>query len=77
MLLVKKSIDQEPPYLMRQICVLQWEEIKTKNSWAKHQLCGRGDNKINCYRRHESIYKFGLSGCLSVCLFLSNKRQNG
>ena len=28
----KKYIDQEPPYLMRQICVLQWEEIKTKNS---------------------------------------------
>jgi len=25
---------------MRQICVLQWEEIKTKNSGAKHQLCG-------------------------------------
>ena len=21
----KKYIDQEPPYLMRQICVLQWE----------------------------------------------------
>ena len=31
---VKKYIDQEPPYLMRQICVLQWEEIKTKNSGA-------------------------------------------
>ena len=30
----KKYIDQEPPYLMRQICVLQWEEIKTKNSGA-------------------------------------------
>ena len=28
--------DQEPPYLMRQICVLQWEEIKTKNSGATH-----------------------------------------
>ena len=28
----KKCIDQEPPYLMRQICVLQWEEIKTNNS---------------------------------------------
>ena len=27
----KKYIDQEPPYLMRQICVLQWEEIKTNN----------------------------------------------
>ena len=24
-----------------------------------------------------SIYKFGLSGCLFVCLFVSNKRQNG
>ena len=47
---VKKYIDQEPPYLMRQICVLQWEEIKTKNSGAKHQLCGRGANEIYCYR---------------------------
>ena len=26
---------------------------------------------------HLSIYKFGLSVCLSVCLFVSNKRQNG
>ena len=34
----KKYIDQEPPYLMRQICVLQWEEIKTKNSGATHQF---------------------------------------
>ena len=25
----------------------------------------------------ESIYKFGLSVCLSVCPFVSNKRQNG
>ena len=25
----------------------------------------------------KSIYKFGLSVCLSVCLFVSNKRQNG
>ena len=32
--LAKKYIDQEPPYLMRQICVLQWEEIKKNNSGA-------------------------------------------
>ena len=25
----------------------------------------------------KSIYKFGLSVCLFVCLFVSNKRQNG
>ena len=25
----------------------------------------------------QSIYKFGLSVCLCVCLFVSNKRQNG
>jgi len=25
----------------------------------------------------KSIYKFGLSVCLSVCLFVSNKRPNG
>ena len=25
----------------------------------------------------KSINKFGLSGCLFVCLFVSNKRQNG
>ena len=42
----KKYIDQEPPYLMHQICVLQWEVIKTKNSGAKHQLWGgRGEIK--------------------------------
>ena len=33
----KKYIDQEPPYLMRQ-SVLQWEEIKTKNSGATHHF---------------------------------------
>ena len=27
---------------MRQICVLQWEAIKTKNSGAKHQSWGGG-----------------------------------
>ena len=32
----KKYIDQEPPYLMRKICVLQWEETKTKNLGATH-----------------------------------------
>ena len=42
------------PYMMLQICVLRWEEIKTKNSGAKHQLCGGGgDNNIYCYRTHE------------------------
>ena len=25
----------------------------------------------------KSIYKFGLGVCLFVCLFVSNKRQNG
>ena len=34
----KKYIDQEPQYHMRQICVLQWEEIKTKNSGAAHRF---------------------------------------
>ena len=34
----KKYIDQEPPYLMRQICELQWEEIKTKNSGATYHF---------------------------------------
>ena len=31
----------EPPNLMRQICVavMQWKEIKTKNSEEKHHLC--------------------------------------
>ena len=33
--------DQEPPYLMRQICVQQWEEIKTKNSGATHHFLGK------------------------------------
>ena len=31
-------IDQETPYLMRQICVLQWEKIKTKNSGVTHHF---------------------------------------
>ena len=34
----KKYIGQEPPYLMRQICVLHWEEIETKNSRATHHF---------------------------------------
>ena len=34
----KKYRDQEPPYLMRQFCVLQWEEIKTKNSGETHHF---------------------------------------
>ena len=34
----KKHADQEPPYLRREICVLQWEEIKTKNSGATHHF---------------------------------------
>ena len=40
----KKYIDQEPPYLMRQIRVLQWEEweqIKAKNSGATHHFWGK------------------------------------
>jgi len=37
----KKYIDQEQPYLMRQICVLHWEEIKTKNSGATHHFAGK------------------------------------
>ena len=28
-------------------------------------------------KKYESIYKFVLSVCLFVCLFVSNKRQNG
>ena len=38
---IKKYMDQEPPYLMRQICALhlQWEEIKTRNSGATHHFC--------------------------------------
>ena len=41
----------------RHICVLQWEEIKTKNSGAKHQLCRRGDNNIYCYVHMKNDYK--------------------
>jgi len=37
----KKYIDQETPNLMRQICVLQWEKIKTKNLGATHHFCGK------------------------------------
>ena len=38
---LKTYVHQEPPYLMRQICVLQWEEIKTKNSGATHHFEGK------------------------------------
>ena len=38
----KKYIDQEPTYLMRQICVLQWEEIKTTNSGETHHFEEKG-----------------------------------
>ena len=41
----KYIIDQKPPYLMRQICVLQWEEIKTKNSEHRIICAGVGGNK--------------------------------
>ena len=37
----KKYVDQDPPYLMRQICVLQLEEIKTKNPGATHHFLGK------------------------------------
>ena len=53
LVVIKKYKDQEPPYLMCQICVLQWEEMETKNSGAKHQLCRRGDYKKYYYRRPE------------------------
>ena len=47
----KKYIDREPPYLMRQICVLQ--EIKTKNSGATRHFLGKGpkgwNTNIYCY----------------------------
>jgi len=46
---IKKYKDQEPPYLMRQICVLQWEEIKTKNSGATHHFCPKGGIRIYSY----------------------------
>ena len=38
---------------------------------------GLRENKGLTLFRTISIYKFGLSVCLSVCLFVSNKRQNG
>ena len=43
----KKYIDQEPPYLMRQIRVLQWEEIKTENSGQRIIFEGKGPKVWN------------------------------
>ena len=40
-------IDQESPYLMRQICVLQWEEINTRNFGATHHFWGKGPKGWN------------------------------
>ena len=33
--------------------------------------------RANTFKTNLLLYKFGLSVCLSVCLFVSNKRQNG
>ena len=30
----------EPPIQIRRICLLQWKEIKTKNSRERHYICG-------------------------------------
>jgi len=54
---VKKYIDQEPPYLMRQICVLQWEwdlggdqnkEFRGKASFLREKGPS-GGIRIYCY----------------------------
>ena len=46
----KKYIDQEPPSLMRQICVLHWEEIKTNGQRIIFEEKGpRGGIRIYCY----------------------------
>ena len=53
---------------------------RTYRSCKNHMLVGRMGSRTDgrwSKNTPSSIYKFGLSVCLSVCLFVSNKRQNG
>ena len=72
----KKYIDLKPPYLMRQICVLQWEEIKTKKSGAMHLFFeGKGPkgwNKLGfCWTliSHQSFSFFPSTSVGALGLF--------
>ena len=70
----KYIIDQKPPYLMRQICVLQWEEIKTKNSEETHHYSFLGCSTFWFdYRLIHSLDHFFLkmSNLSTFYIFLS------
>ena len=66
----KKYIDQEPPYLMRQICVPHWEEIKTKNSGATHHFSGKMAQGLD-YEYLLFYFPFSLESQMSLILALT------
>ena len=87
MLRSKKYIDQEPPYPMRQKCVLHWEEIKTKfypfPSIAMGAL-GFFTFLPECTVHNMRIYELGVpvdsslvrSSFIQTMINISNKGQN-
>ena len=59
-------------------CLLLYSRYKfscKQNYKNIYTRCFRNNNQRKLIR--PSIYKFGLSVCLSICLFVPNKRQNG
>ena len=66
----KKYIDQEPQYLMRQICVLQWEEIKTTHYFWGKRAQGRGGIRMLLYFPYwpesQKSYEFALTWFINL-----------
>ena len=55
-----------------------WAFYSCRRSWILNfRGCINNIGDWTQARNSESLYKFGLSVCLFVCLFVSNKRQNG
>ena len=71
--LIFKAICFSLNWVIRQITKIYFEVEKYFNLFIVHLL--QRDCRFNS--KWPSIYKFGLSVCLFVCLFVSNKRQNG
>ena len=71
----KKYIDQEPQYLMRQICVLQWEEIKTTHYFWGKRAQGRGGIRMLLYFPYwpesQKSYVFALTWYINL-FFVGN-----
>ena len=66
---------------MIKCCPWRTRSIQSDLSWeypadSSRRCLQENSARIYIYSR-ESIYKFDLSVCLFVCLFVANKRQNG